>query len=301
MLTEVLMLIRFPSALCATAVVLLAGALPAAAQIRGSERASVSQTLDGTTLTLEYSRPRAAGRELFGGLVPFDSPWTGANWATTLEVDKDVRLNGAAVPAGKYSVWIVPRAERSWTVFLDPEAELFHFQKPDSSPEQIRMAVEPAQGAHSEMLTWTFPAVSGDAALLQMQWGSTAVPLQVEVQPTMAEGLPAEARRSYVGTYDMTMMEGIGWPTTGQLEIYEEEGQLRARLPFPIHPGDDLEFDMVPAGRDRFNAGLYRGGEFFNVEMGATFEFDLAGESAMAVRFRGIEGTVFAEGVRGGP
>ncbi len=69
-------------------------------------------------------------------------------------------------------------------------------------------------------------------------------------------------------------------------------------MPFPIHPGDALEFDLVPAGEDRFNAGLYRDGKLFNVEMGAALEFDFSGERASAVRLRGIEGTVFMEGKR---
>ncbi len=54
---------------------------PAAAQIRGSEAGVTAQTVDGTTLTIDYSRPSARGRALFGELVPWDVVWTpGANW-----------------------------------------------------------------------------------------------------------------------------------------------------------------------------------------------------------------------------
>ena len=78
------------------------------------------------------------------------------------------------------------------------------------------------------------------------------------------------------------------------------DGLLRGRLPFSIHPGDELEFDLVPAGDQRFNAGLYRDGKLFNIEMGASFEFDLDGERATTVRLGGIEGTVFGTGMRSG-
>ncbi|MGH7502585.1 MAG: DUF2911 domain-containing protein [Longimicrobiales bacterium] len=270
------------------------------AQIRGSEHTALVQTVDGTTIKLEYSRPVARGRDLFGKLVPWNIVWTpGANWATTLEVDRPVRLNGTDVPAGKYSVWMIPR-QSDWTLFLDRNAKLFHFQKPDSTAQQIHIAVQPEQGAHTEMLTWSFPAVSGDAARLQMQWGSTTVPLQVVVQPTRPVQLTPEDRALYVGSYDMRMMEGLGWPATGRLDVFEKDGMLRGRLPFPIHPGDELEFDLVPAGNDRFNPGLYREARLFNVEIGASFEFDVAGGHASAVRLRGIEGTVFGEGPRAG-
>lgn len=272
---------------------------PLAAQIRGSEHAVVTQTIDGTTITIDYSRPVARGRDLFGGVVPWGKPWTGANWATTLEVDKAIRLNGQDVPAGKYSVWIIPRPDR-WTVFLDPNSKLFHFQHPDSTPEQIRMTLDPEQGPHVEMLTWTFPAVSGDAGTLRMQWGTTFVPLQIVVQPTKPVALPTEIRAVYLGNYDLRIQEGLGWPTSGRFEVFEVGGVLRGRLPFPIHPGDELEFDLIPAGQHRLSPGLYRDGKVFNVEPGATFEFEVDGNHAAAVRLRGVEGTVFMEGKRGG-
>jgi len=100
---------RIGVAACAATLLSSAAGAPAAAQIRGSEAGTVSQTLDGTTIAMAYSRPSARGRDLFGALVPWDVVWTpGANWATTFETDRDVRLNGIDVPAGKYSVWMIP-------------------------------------------------------------------------------------------------------------------------------------------------------------------------------------------------
>lgn len=279
----------------------LLGTLPTGvgAQIRGSEHAVLAQTVDGTTLTVEYSRPSARGRTLFGDLVAWDRPWTGANWATTFEADRPVRLNGVRVPAGKYSVWWVPRPQQ-WMLRLDPEPRLFHFQKPDSSAEQIHIPVSPKEAPHVEMLTWSVPAVSGDGATLQMQWGTTAVPLSVVVQPTRPVALSPEQRSVYLAAYDLTIPEGLGWPTAARLEVFEVDGLLRGRLPFPIHEGDELEFDLLPAGEHRFNAGLFRGGTLFNVEMGFAFEFDVADGRAAGLRLRAIEGSVVAEGVRVG-
>jgi hypothetical protein len=293
------MLRRSSLSFCVAAVVCLVDTGSTAAQIRGSESAVTAQTVDGTRITLEYSRPAARGRKIFGELVPWDSPWTGANWATTLEVSKDVRLNGADIPAGKYSVWFVPR-QGQWTVFLDPNHKLFHFQKPDSTDKQIRVAASPETGPHVELLTWSFPAVTGDAAQVRMLWGTTAVPLQIVVQPSKAVAVSEEDRATYVGSYDMQMLEGMGWPVTGRLEVFEMDGLLRGRLPFSVHPGDELKFDLVPAGSNRFNPGLYRDGKLFNIEMGASFEFDIDGDRASAVRLRGIEGTVFGTGRRAG-
>ena len=291
------------AAVAAAILILAVTPLTARAQIRGSESAVVAQTIDGTTVTLEYSRPSARGRDLFGGVMPWGVVWTpGANWATTLEVNRPVRLNGEEVPTGKYSVWMIPRAEAPWTLSLHPNAKLFHFQKPDSTADQIHIPVEPQAGSHREMLTWSFPAVSGDGAILAFAWGETEVPVQVVVQPTKPVALSDEQRAPFVGAYDMTFVAIPDWHPEGRLEVVEKDGRLRARLPFPIHPGDELEFDFVPAGHGRFSAGLYRGGELFNVEPALTFEFDVDEErgAATVVRLRGIEGSVFGEGRRSG-
>lgn len=290
---------RTLTAACAVTVLALTAPSGTGAQIRASEAAVVSQTIDGTVLTLEYSRPSARGRDLFGALVPWNVVWTpGANWATTLEASRDVRLEGVEVPAGTYSVWMIPREER-WTLTLDRNAELFHFQKPDSTEEQIHVAVEPETGPHTEMLTWSFPTVVGDAAVLTMRWGATSVPMNVVVQPSTI-AVPEGERDRYVGAYDLEIVDGLGWPTSARLDVFEDGGTLRARLPFPFHPGDELTFDLVPAGTDRFSPGLYRDGELFNVEPGGTFEFDVEGDRAVTVRIRGAEGSVFGEGARAG-
>ena len=96
------------------AIVSLALAFPlahAGAQM-ASEKGSVTQTVDATTITIEYSRPVARGRNPFPDVVRWGRMWTpGANWATTFEVDKNVHLNGVDVPKGKYSVWMIPGAD----------------------------------------------------------------------------------------------------------------------------------------------------------------------------------------------
>src|SRR5512143_914055 len=102
---------------------LVAGSVPdLSAQIRASELATVSQVIDGTEIKLEYSRPRARGRDsLFGGEVKWNEVWTpGANYATTLEINRDIRLDGHPVSKGKYSVWLVVRQSGPWTMMLDP-------------------------------------------------------------------------------------------------------------------------------------------------------------------------------------
>jgi hypothetical protein len=286
------------SILVIAAAVTVAAPTATSAQIRASEKASVSQTVDGTTLSLEYYRPVAKGRELFGGIVPWGVVWTpGANWATTLEISSDARINGVDVAAGKYSVWVIPHPDR-FTISLNENPEIFHFHKPDSASARYNIAATPEKGAHAELLTWAFTNVRGDAARLEMKWGETTIPLQVLVEPSRPLALTAEERALYVGHYEMSMTPGLGWPEGGTFEVFEQDGHLKGRMPFGIHPEDDLAFDLIPAGEGRFNPGLHRGGKLFGVEMGVNIEFALGTDVASAVRWYGPMGTPFGSGDR---
>ena len=152
------------------------------AQVKPSEKASVSQVINGTTITLEYYRPVARGREsLFGGVVRWGETWTpGANWATTLSTSRDIRLNGQRVPRGKYSVWMVTARDSAWTVFLHEDARLFHTRRPRGTDHDVaRFAAEPVEAAYLEALMWYFPKIERDSAVLRMHWGTTAIDLRV--------------------------------------------------------------------------------------------------------------------------
>ena len=270
----------------------------AAGQIRGSERGSTRQVLDGTTITVDYARPTARGRELFGALVPWNVTWTpGANWATTLEADKDIRINGVDVQAGAYSVWMTPR-QGAWTLTLNENTQLYHFQKPDTSTGRYNIEVHAEEAGHVEMLTWSFPSVSGDAAVLALNWGTTRVPMDIMVEPSKPVILDGQERAAYLGEYELEVLPLPGWPQAARMRITEAaDGMLRAWMSFPIHPDDALEFDLIPAGLNRFNPGLYQRGELHNIEMGVAFEFEVT-DRAVAVVMRGIEGTPFAQGAR---
>ena len=180
------------------------GALPAAgrAQVRASERGGSFQVVNGTTITVEYSRPAVCGRlPIYGGQIPWGEVWTpGANWATTLEVDHDVSINGHPVKKGKYSVWMeVQPAE--WTVILDPRARLFHIAHPKPDSLQVRFPVMPADVQGADLLTWSFPAVSPTGTTLQMAWAGKSVALQITVPPVEIPPVAASVGERYVGKY----------------------------------------------------------------------------------------------------
>ena len=121
-----------------------------------------------------------------GKVVPFGRAWTpGANWATTIEVDHDVRIEGHQLAKGRYSVWMIPEPNATpWTVILSGTWKRFHVQGPDPSASEVRFTVQPDRGPNVDVLTFTFPAIEADATTLLLQWGTTAVPMHITVAPS---------------------------------------------------------------------------------------------------------------------
>jgi hypothetical protein len=283
----------------ALSLALAAAACNAPAQGRASEHGLVAQTIANTTITIEYYRPVARGRDsLFGRVVHWGDTWTpGANWATTLETDQDIRLNGKPLPKGKYSVWMIPRRDSAWTVMLSRSAHRFHMQHPDPSDEQLRFTAKPEQGVHMETLSWYFPVVTPSGATLRMHWGTTMVPITVAVDaPPPAALAPAE-RAPLLGTYHLLRAPtaGGGAPPQFDLEITEADGRLRARM--VPGPPDYAALEMVPAGKNRFQLALNDKGQLF-VEPEWTLVFQVAGARATAIEMRGEDDRLIARGDR---
>jgi hypothetical protein len=74
-----------------------------------SPRDSSKATVGAATLTIDYSRPSVRGRRIWGDVVPWDTVWRlGADVATHFTTDVDLAIGGAAVPAGRYTLWMLP-------------------------------------------------------------------------------------------------------------------------------------------------------------------------------------------------
>jgi hypothetical protein len=154
-------------------------ARPAAAP-RPSQHGSVSQTVGATVITIDYNRPVARGRDLFGALVPWGRVWTpGADTATTITVSTDVKIEEQTLPQGTYSLWTEPQKDR-WTVIFNKVHPVFHTRYP-AGQDVLRVTTAPREGAHMETLAFYFPVVDGTHAELVLHWGTTVVPLRIDV------------------------------------------------------------------------------------------------------------------------
>lgn len=94
--------------------------LAAACQGKPSPPASASCDLGaGKTITTKYSSPRLKGRKMVGGQDPYGQVWrNGANEATTFVTSTDLLVGGTAVPAGSYTLFVLPTTDK-WTLIIN--------------------------------------------------------------------------------------------------------------------------------------------------------------------------------------
>jgi hypothetical protein len=150
---------------------------------RRSQRGTVTQSVDGTEISIRYYRPVLRGRIPFPDVVNWGRTWTpGADSATRIETSGPLEIEGKALPAGKYSIWVVPDEKDAWTVIFNRTANAFHLTH-DESQDAVRVQARPTTAAQSvETLEFSFPLVDADSAVMQLQWGTFVLPLRVHAR-----------------------------------------------------------------------------------------------------------------------
>lgn len=84
-----------------------------------SPTVTVDQGFSTSFIKLNYSRPSARGRVIFGNVVPYGQVWrTGANSATTVTFGEDVSIDGNLIKAGVYALYTIPE-KNDWTIILN--------------------------------------------------------------------------------------------------------------------------------------------------------------------------------------
>jgi len=101
--------------------------------------------ISAKAVKIQYGSPAVKGRELWGDLVPYNVVWrTGANEASYVDLAEDMTVEGKKLPAGKYSLFTIPKESGPWTVIFNSEWDLEHghFQY-DEKNDVLRVEVSP--------------------------------------------------------------------------------------------------------------------------------------------------------------
>ncbi len=141
---------------------------------RPSPAAKATCTLaDGKTITVDYSSPRAKGRKIYGGLVPYGEVWrTGANEATTFVTTSDLMVGGTHVPAGSYTIFTIPNKDK-WMLVISKKTGEWgtNYPGPENDLARIEMKASTLPAA-AENFTIAFDKSAGGCTL-RMDWETT--------------------------------------------------------------------------------------------------------------------------------
>lgn len=179
---------------------LLSGAFllstPVSAQLnlpQGSQRATVTQRVGISDISIAYSRPSVNGREIWGKLVPYgmnnlgfgtakESPWrAGANENTTISFTDQVSIEGKKVNAGTYGLFMEIHEDGNVDIILSNNSEAWgsYFYKRED--DVIKVTVKSNKTTHTELLTFDFIAFDKTSTTAALKWGEKEIPFKIEV------------------------------------------------------------------------------------------------------------------------
>ncbi|HLZ92588.1 MAG TPA: DUF2911 domain-containing protein [Candidatus Acidoferrum sp.] len=134
----------------------------------------------GKSVSIDYSSPRAKGRKIFGGLVPYGQVWrAGANEATTFVTGSDISVGGTTVPAGRYTLFAVP-GESKWALVISKKTGEWGTAYPGPEDDLARIDMKVSKtAAPVEDFTIAFDQ-SGSGCTLRMEWENTRASVDVK-------------------------------------------------------------------------------------------------------------------------
>lgn len=164
---------------------LIFSAQQADAQIKlppASSTQFILQDLGISQVSVVYQRPNMKGRKIFGDLVPYDQIWrTGANNATNITFQSDVKIEGQALEAGTYALFTLPGKEE-WTIIFNKNAKQWGAYTYDKADDVLRVKVKPRALTNPiETFTIAFEEVNDQNLKACLLWEKTKVSFLIEV------------------------------------------------------------------------------------------------------------------------
>lgn len=162
-----------------------------------SQRATVTQQIGLTDVTINYHSPLVGGRKLWGAApVPYDRVWrAGANQNTTISFSEDVAIEGKALAAGTYGLHMIPTADQ-WTIIFSKNSTSWGSFSYDDKEDALRVQVKPHEAEFRESLAYTFDDIKPDSASATLRWEKLAVPFRVssDVKPSVLRSIKNQLR-----------------------------------------------------------------------------------------------------------
>jgi len=143
---------------------------------------TASHSIGDLKIDVNYNAPSVRGRTVWGALVPLGKIWrTGANSATTFEVNQDVLINGEALAAGKYSLFTIP-SDGEWTIIFNKEANQWGAYSYDKGQDALRITTKTgATQALVEQMTFEVGDNDENVGVVSFMWENLKTSFNVSV------------------------------------------------------------------------------------------------------------------------
>jgi hypothetical protein len=148
---------------------------------RASQHAVLTQRIGITDITINYHRPLANGRQIWGKVVPYGQVWrAGANENTTITFTDPVTIEGQSLDKGTYGLHMIP-GENEWTVIFSKDSTAWGAFSYKQDEDALRVKVKPQTADTHDALAYDFDDLKADSAVITMRWDKVAVPFKVAV------------------------------------------------------------------------------------------------------------------------
>jgi hypothetical protein len=187
-----------------------------------NQKSEVIQYLGQVKVSIAYSSPDVAGREIWGKLVPYGlanlgfgrsseqnpSPWrAGANENTTISFSHDVDVEGKSIKAGTYGLHMIP-GEKEWTIIFSSNAGAWGSFSYLPSGDVLRVTVKSEPCEFNEWLTYEFIDRQQNSATARLKWEKLAVPFKITV-PNGDELYVKKLREELTGQKGFAWQNGV--------------------------------------------------------------------------------------------
>ena len=140
-----------------------------------SPPAETSMKVGGQDVTIEYNAPSARGRKVEGGLIPYGEVWRlGADSATTLTTNTDIKIGDLAVPKGVYTLYIAA-AEGGWKLAVNKQKGQWGTEY--SEPQDLGRVPMKLSKLSAPVETLKITLAGG---MLSIEWGSTKATVAIK-------------------------------------------------------------------------------------------------------------------------
>ena len=169
---------------------MIASVLPSMAQQRRvSPHETISTVIDGCRVVVVYGRPYTKNprggedRKIWGGLVPYGKVWRlGADEATLLVAQKAIMVGDVAVPAGAYTLFMMPEENGASKLIINKQVGQWGLQYSEGEDlGRVEMKKEAAE-KKADQLTMAIEKNPAGGGMLKVMWEDTefSVPITVK-------------------------------------------------------------------------------------------------------------------------